>query len=282
MIRILADSTCDLGQALAQRYGVSLLPLHILLAEEDHLDGVDITPEEIFAWSEKHRAVPKTAAPSVEEARQVLKKGLDAGDEWICFPISSEMSASCSVLQLAARQLHAEERVRVVDSRNLSTGIGLLVLQACEDAMQGRRADEICRRALETVPRVRASFIVDTLEYLHRGGRCGGLSAMMGSVLHIHPKIVVENGTMRPDQKYRGHLDAVIGHYVRDLEEQMRLSDRKRVFITHSGCSRQTVDKVREHLASLDLFEEIHETRAGGVISSHCGPGTLGVLFIGK
>ena len=282
MIRILSDSTCDLGGELAARFDVRLLPLHVLLDEEDYLDGVNITPEQIFAWSEQTRKAPKTAAPSVDEAKKILKEGLDAGDEWVCFTISSEMSASFSVLQLAAKQLHAADRIRVVDSRNLSTGIGLQVLQACDDVKRGLSAEEICAHARETADRIRASFIVDTLEYLHRGGRCGGLSAMMGSVLRIHPKIVVENGVMRPDRKYRGPLDNVIAHYVRDLDGEMRSGPGGRVFITHSGCSPQIVDQVRSSLSALGCFGEVIETRAGGVISCHCGPGTLGVLFIGK
>ncbi len=282
MIRILADSTCDLGARLPRLHHLSILPLHILLGEQDHLDGEGLSPDEIFAWSDSTKKGPKTAAPSVDEARQMLKSGLDAGDEWVCFTISSDMSASYSVLLLAAKQLHAEDRVHVVDSRNLSTGVGLLALQACDDAARGLSAPEICAHAAATVDRVRSSFVVDTLEYLHRGGRCGGLTSMMGSVLRIHPKIVVENGLMRPDHKYRGHLEAVIPHYVRDLETALLSAVPKRVFITHSGCDAEIVSKVRAFLEGLGRFEEVLETVTGGVVSSHCGPGTLGVLFIAE
>ncbi len=280
MVRILSDSTSDLGPELIRRYGVTVLPLHVLLGEEDHRDGVDITAEEIFAWAEKNKSVPKTAAPSVEEAKALLREGLDAGDEWICFTISSEMSASNSIITLAAKQLHAEDRVTVVDSRNLSTGIGLLVVGAAEDAAAGMSREEIVRRVSEDVPRVRASFVVDTLEYLHRGGRCSGLSAMMGGILHIHPRIEVADGKMHPGTKYRGSLEKVILHYVRDMEEALKTCRPRRVFITHSHVDSAIVDRVRDYLRSLGRFEEILETYAGGVITSHCGPGTLGVLFI--
>ncbi len=190
------------------------------------------------------------------------------------------MSASFSVLQLAAKQLRAEDRVSVVDSRNLSTGIAHLVIGACEDAAAGMSRQEIVRRAMEDIPRVRASFVVDTLEYLHRGGRCSGLSAMMGSILHIHPRIAVADGKMHPDVKYRGHLEKVIMRYVKDMEEQLKKSRPRRVFITHSHVDADIVNKVREYILSLGHFEEVLETYAGGVITSHCGPGTLGVLYV--
>ncbi len=280
MIRILSDSTSDLGRELIERYGVTVLPLHVLLGEKDYRDGADITAGMIFDWAEKNKSVPKTAAPSVEEVKAVLRGGLDAGDEWICFTISGEMSACNSVFHLAARQLGAEDRVSVVDSRNLSTGIAHLVINACEDAAAGMSRQEIVDRALKDIPNVRASFVVDTLEYLHRGGRCSGLSAMMGSILHIHPRIEVADGKMHPDVKYRGHLEKVIMHYVKDMEEQLKSSRPKRVFITHSHVDEAIVETVREYLRSLGHFEEILETYAGGVITSHCGPGTLGVLFM--
>ena len=280
MIRILSDSTSDLGPELTERYGVRILPLHVLLGEKDYRDGPDISAQMIFDWVSENKTVPKTAAPSVEEAKAVLREGLEAGDEWVCFTISSEMSASYSVFQLAAKQLHAEDRVSVVDSRNLSTGIAHLVIGAAEDAAAGMNRQEIVRRAMDIIPRVRASFVVDTLEYLHRGGRCSGLSAMMGSILHIHPRIEVTEGKMRPDVKYRGHLEKVIMHYVKDMEEQLKKSRPRRVFITHSHVDAAIVDKVREYLLSLGHFEEVLETFAGGVITSHCGPGTLGVLYV--
>ncbi|MBR6706626.1 MAG: DegV family protein [Clostridia bacterium] len=280
MIRILSDSTSDLGAELIERYGISVLPLHVLLGEKDYRDGADISAQMIFDWANENRSVPKTAAPSVEEAKAILREGLEAGDELVCFTISSEMSASFSVLQLAAKQLRAEDRVSVVDSRNLSTGIAHLVIGACEDATAGMSRQEIVRRAMEDIPRVRASFVVDTLEYLHRGGRCSGLSAMMGSILHIHPRIAVADGKMHPDVKYRGHLEKVIMRYVKDMEEQLKKSRPRRVFITHSHVDADIVNKVREYILSLGHFEEVLETYAGGVITSHCGPGTLGVLYV--
>lgn len=282
MVKIVADSTCDLSPELIGRYGISVLPLHILLGEEEYEDGRNITPEEIFAWSDEHKTTPRTSAPSMEAAVEVMEPLLSEGAELVCFAISEEMSTSANVMRLAAEELEASDRVMVVDSRNLSTGIGLLVVEAAILAQKGESRETIVAHIEEVIPKVRASFVVDTLVYLHRGGRCSGLSAMLGSAIRLHPRIVVSDGKMNSDKKYRGKIASVIMAYAKDLEAAMRDSRPERVFITHSGCDRETVEAVRSYLGSLGIYEEILETRAGGVVSSHCGPGTLGVLFIAK
>ena len=171
------------------------------------------------------------------------------------------------------------DKVHVINSQNLSTGIGLLVVEAAIMAKEGKGADEIVKRIEELRPRVRASFVVDILTYLY-SGRCSGLAALAGGVLKLHPKIVVENGKMHPEKKYRGRLESAIMAYVKDMEPELCRAKKDRVFITHSGCDAETEKTVYDYLKGLGVFEEIHITRAGGVISSHCGPGTLGVLFI--
>ena len=280
MVSIVADSTCDLSQELLDKYKVKMIPLHILLGEKEYEDGVDLRPEEIYAWADDHKTTPKTSAPSVETVMQTFRPLLDKGDDIVCFSISESMSTTANVMRLAARQLKAEDRIIVVDSANLSTGIGLLVLEAARMALQGKTAEEIVAETERLKPKVRASFVVDTLTYLHRGGRCNGLEAMAGSILKLHPKIVVSEGKMSSSKKYRGKIDKVILAYAKDMEEQLLQARKERVFITHSGCPEETVLMVKEYLESLSRFEEILLTRAGGVISSHCGPGTLGVLFI--
>ena len=280
MVSIVADSTCDLSQELLDKYKVKMIPLHILLGEKEYEDGVDLRPEEIYAWADDHKTTPKTSAPSVETVMQTFRPLLDKGDDIVCFSISESMSTTANVMRLAARQLEAEDRIIVVDSTNLSTGIGLLVLEAARMALQGKTAEEIVAETERLKPKVRASFVVDTLTYLHRGGRCNGLEAMAGSILKLHPKIVVSEGKMSSSKKYRGKIDKVILAYAKDMEEQLLQARKERVFITHSGCPEETVLMVKEYLESLSRFEEILLTRAGGVISSHCGPGTLGVLFI--
>lgn len=280
MVSIVADSTCDLSRELLEKYKVKIIPLHILLGEKEYEDGVDLMPEEIYAWADDNKTTPKTSAPSVETVMQTFQPLLEKGDDIVCFSISESMSTTANVMRLAAGQLEAEDRVNVVDSANLSTGIGLLVLEAAQMAAQGKTAEEIVAEIERLKPLVRASFVVDTLTYLYRGGRCNGLEAMAGSMLKLHPKIVVSEGKMSSSKKYRGKIDKMILAYAKDMEEQLLQARKERVFITHSGCPEETVLMVEQYLQSLSRFDEILITRAGGVISSHCGPGTLGVLFI--
>lgn len=280
MVKIIADSTCDLSAKLLEKYEVSVLPLHILLGEQEYEDGVDLTPEEIYRWSDEHKTTPKTSAPAFDRAVELFRLHIENGCEIVCFAISEEMSTSANVMRLAAEELEASDRVTVIDSASLSTGIGLLVIEAAVMAKAGEKAAQIAERMEELKPLVRASFVVDTLTYLHRGGRCSGVAALAGSALKLHPKIVVENGKMNPEKKYRGKMEKVLLDYAKDLKEALCLARKDRVFITHSGCEEQTVEKVRIWLEELHIFDEILITRAGGVISSHCGPGTLGVLFI--
>lgn len=280
MVKIIADSTCDLSKELLEKYEVEILPLHILMGEKEYEDGVSITPDEIYAWSDENKTTPKTSAPSIEQAVQTLRPYVEAGREVICFSIASGMSASGNVMRMAAEELEGESLITVIDSANLSTGIGLLVIEAAILAQEGKFAQEIAAYVEEWKPLVRASFVVDTLTYLYRGGRCSGVAALAGGALKLHPKIVVEDGKMRPDKKYRGKMQKVIVEYTKEMEAELKTAKKDRVFITHSGCEESLLEELYQYLESLEHFEEILITRAGGVVSSHCGPGTLGVLFI--
>lgn len=282
MVKIISDSTCDLSPELLKKYEVDILPLHILLGEEEYEDGKSITPDDIYAWSDANGTTPKTSAPSMETAMGLLRPYVEAGRECVCFCISESMSACGNVIRMAAEELSAEKLVHVINSKSLSTGIGLLVIEAALMAKEGLAAAEIVAEIEALRPRVRASFVVDTLVYLHRGGRCGGLAAMLGGALKLHPKIVVEDGAMHSTKKYRGSIKSAALAYAKDMEEALKDAKPDRVFITHSGCKSAVIEPVRAYLESLGIFSEILETRAGGVISSHCGPGTLGVLFIGN
>ena len=278
MVKILADSTCDLSPELIAQYGIGIIPLYVHLGEEEFRDGVDITPEQLFKWSDEHNTTPKTAAPGIEDIEALLDK--EGSDEYVIFTISSSMSSSYTNCTLAADDLEITDRVFVIDSQNLSTGIALLVLKAAQMAAQGRSGSEIAEEIGKIRGKVRASFVIDTLTYLYRGGRCSGLSAFFGSALRLHPRIAVAEGAMHPEKKYRGRSSKFVLDYVRDMEQDLKAAQGDRVFITHSGCDRQIVESVRSYLEGLHHFDEILETRAGAVVSSHCGPGTLGVLFI--
>ena len=282
MVKIISDSTCDLSPELVERYNIDILPLNVLLGDKEYQDGKNITPEEIFKWADENKTTPNTSAPTMDTAVEMIKPYVEEGMEVVCFCISESMSTSGNVMRMVARELEAEDKVTVIDSANLSTGIGLMVIEAAIMASEGKSSSDI-KAAIEILkPKVRASFVVDTLTYLYRGGRCSATAAMAGSVLKLHPKIVVENGAMDATKKYRGKLAAVIMSYVKDMEDELKNARNDRVFITHSGCDREIVEGVKEYLRELGIFNEILETRAGGVVSSHCGPGTLGVLFISK
>ena len=280
MVKIISDSTCDLSQELLERYDIAVLPLQVTLGDESYEDGINITVDEIYQWADENKTTPKTAAPAIETAASVLSPWLEKGNDLICFSVSESMSTSANVMRLAAKELKATDRVTVIDSQNLSTGGGLLVIEAAILAKEGKSAEEITAHVKALRPLVRASFVVDTLTYLHRGGRCSSVAALAGGMLKLHPKIVVAEGKMGVSKKYRGKMTRVLPEYVEDMKEELMNARTERVFITHSGCEQETIDQVKAILEGLNRFDEILITRAGSVISSHCGPGTLGVLFI--
>ena len=280
MVRILADSTCDLSKELTERYNITIIPLYVRLGDDEYLDGINITPAELYKWSDEHGQTPKTAAPGIEDISKLLDPA--GSDEYVIFTISSSMSASFNNARLAAESMEMSDRVHVIDSENLSTGIGLQVIRAAELAAAGKNAAEIVSEIESIKGKVRASFVIDTLVYLHRGGRCSGLAALFGSVLKLHPRIAVTGGAMHPEQKYRGSSRKYVLEYVKDMEPELKKARKDRVFITHSPCDRAVVESVRSYLESLGHFDEILETDAGSVVASHCGPGTLGVLFIAE
>ncbi len=280
-VRIVADSTCDLSTELLERYEISTIPLCIVMEDKSYYDGEEVTPKEIFAWADANKTTPKTAAATFEKVAEVLKPMMDAGEDIIFIGISNKMSTTNNVIRLYGED-EGYTRLFVVDSANLSTGIGLQVIKAAELAARGLCAEDIVRELESARGRAKASFVVDTLTYLARGGRCNAVTALLAGALKLHPKIVVKDGAMGVDKKYRGTLPIALSKYVQDLSEELLHAEKERVFITHSGCDAQIVAKVREFLLGLNYFDEIHETVAGGVISSHCGPGTLGVLFYMK
>jgi len=279
-VAIIADTTCDLSVELKEKYQIQTFPLHIHLGEREYADGVDISPDDIYRWSDENRATPKTSAISPIEAQEIITAALQTAEEVICFTISDQMSSTGNVLRLAAKELEVEDRVYVMNSKSLSTGIGLQIIEAAIMAEQGMSVAEIVSEIHKMQSKVRASFVVDTLIYLYRGGRCSGLAALAGSALKLHPVISVVEGKMMPGKKYRGQIERVTLEYVRDMEQELRKAKPDRVFITHSGCDDELIEAVKTEVAALGHFKEILVTRAGSVITSHCGPGTLGVLFI--
>ena len=277
-IKIIADSTCDLSKELIEKYDITIIPLCVVMGENSYYDGVEVTPDEIYAWADSKKTTPKTAALSFDKTLEILRPFMDSGDDIIFLGISSKMSTTCNVVRLISEQ-EEYDRIFVIDSFNLSTGIGLQVIRAAEMAANGSSAEEIVKAIENARDKVRASFVVDTLTYLSRGGRCTSVTALIASAFKLHPMIVVKDGTMGVEKKFRGKMPIALTNYFNELKDALLCADPTRVFITHSGCDEEIVDLVKDLVSGLNYFGEIFITRAGGVISSHCGPGTLGILF---
>lgn len=275
MIKITADSTCDLPADILARLNITLAPLYTLVDDESYRDGVDIAPDDIFRFTKAGRRV-RTAAVNQYDYERLFRKFAGEHDAVIHIAISQHFSACYDNACLAAREF---PNVYVIDSRNLSSGSGHVVMDAAEMASRGLRAEEIVRALDEIIPRVDASFVIEDLEYLRRGGRCSGLEAVGARLLQIKPCIEVVKGEMKVGKKYRGSFEHCLERYVRDRLALVGDIDCSRAFITHPACAPETVRQVRGLVASLAPFEEIIETRAGCTVSCHCGPATLGVLF---
>lgn len=280
-IILCADSTCDLSPELIERYQVHILPLHVNLEEQTFLDGVDINPDAIYAYYNEHKVLPKTAALNMDEFLDVVRPMIEAGNDVICVTLGSALSTTYNSCRLAAMEV---EGLYAIDSHNLSTGFGHVVMAAGDRIAAGMPIEQIVAEVQEIAQKVEASFIVDNLEFLHKGGRCSAVAMLGANVLKLKPCIEVSNegGAMGVSKKYRGTLERVLEEYVAD-----RLSGRDdirqdRIFITHSGISQERIDLVKAAIEKHMHFDEIYVTRAGCTISSHCGPNTLGILFVRK
>lgn len=284
-IKITCDSTCDLTESLYSDYGVTVMPLGVVLGEDLRKDGVDVDPAAIFDYVGKTGVLPKTSAVSVNEYYETFKQFCLEGSAVIHINISSDFS-SCYTNAVQAASMVKEEipdaDIRVIDSRNLSSGSGHLVLLARELANSGLSAADIEDRLNKAKNRLDVSFVLQTLEYLQKGGRCPSVVAFGANLLKLRPEIEVREGKMGVAKKYRGSMEKFILDYVRGRLAGREDIDTKRIFITHSHVPQEIVDKVRAQFSELQPFEEIIETYAGCTVSSHCGPNCLGVLFFTK
>lgn len=279
-VKITADSTCDLSAELVQRYNVGVMPLAVVLGEKIYRDGVDITPWDIFQYVSENGVLPKSSAPSVEEYSEFFTSQLADCDAIVHFNISSKASSSHENAARAAQDKQFKSKVLVVDSHALSTGQGLLVLKACDLAREGRSPKDIAEITTKLRDKVNTSFVPDALDYLHKGGRCSLASLMGARVLKLHPMIDMKDGRLYAKKKYMGGLDRCLKNYVAELAADYPHYDKTRCFITHSCCEADVVERVRAQVKELFQFDEILETTAGSVVTTHCGKNTLGVLFI--
>lgn len=278
-VLIVSDSTCDLSPELVERYDIKLLPLGVNLGDELYSDGVDVTPDDIYKHYEETGELPKTSAVNMADFADFFEKYTGEGYSIVCFTISSDMSSTFNNARMAAEEF---ENVYVVDSRNLSTGSGLLVCAAGDMMKAGKSALEIYESICEMRDRVSASFVIDDLEFLHKGGRCSALAAFGANLLKLKPCIVVKGGKMGVAKKYRGSFAQVLKTYVADQTADIENIETDRIFVTHAGCDEDIYMACVEQVKALGTFKEVLITRAGCTVSSHCGRNTLGVLFIKK
>ena len=278
-VMITADSTCDLSEELLSRYNVKILPLTILLGEESFLDGAHYTPADMYKRYRADGTLPKTAAPSLQQITEFFTPFLNEGYEIVHLDISSELSSTCNNARIVSSEL---DGVYVVDSRMLSTGVGLLVIEGAECRDKGMSAAEIAEHLTALTEKVDTSFVLDTLEFMWKGGRCSGVAALGANLLKLKPGLEMKDGKLGVYKKYRGSINSVYKQYITE-----RLSGKKvrpgHVFITESGEIEQSViDELEALVRELIPVQEIHHTIAGCTVSSHCGPKTLGVLFINE
>ena len=279
-VRVSADSTCDLSPELLQAYGIETLPLYVVMDGNAYKDGLELTPDELYAKVREAGKIGSTAAINVDEYLTFFTRMKENCDTLIHFTISSEMSSCFQNACIAAEEVGG---VYVIDSRNLSTGIGLQVLRACELAQKGMAAEVIVSYMQEMAGRVDATFIPESLEFLKMGGRCSAAAALGANLLRLKPCIQVREGKMLVGKKYTGSMENVLSKYVKDRLNNLEDLDLSRVFITHSGMSDPAlIDKVKDAVLAIAPFEDVQITRAGCTVSNHCGPNTLGVLFCKK
>ena len=276
-IKITSDSTSDLSPALLEQYDITVLPLYVTMGEQTCRDGVDARPEDLFAYEERTGSLPTTAAVNVADYHDCFAQFSPRHEAVIHITISSDFS---SCYQNACVAAEGFSNVYVVDSRNLSTGHGLVVLEAALAAQRGEQPEAIVAHLNEVAGQVEASFVVDKLDYLVKGGRCSSAAALGANLLKLKPCIEVVDGRMNVGKKYRGNYDKVLLQYVRERLDGRDDLALDRIFVTHTPCRPETVEAVKAEIQTYAPFSEIIETTAGCTISSHCGPNTLGILFL--
>ena len=279
-IILTADSPCDLSKEFIERYNVkAICPLHINLGEKSYDDGVNITPDEIYKNFENTGVLPKTSAVNTQEYIDTFKPYIEQGYQIIHINIGSALSCSYQNCCKAAEELG---NIYPIDSCSLSTGIGLIVIEAAERIVKGMEIEQIVKEVKAVTSNCQASFVVDKLDYLRAGGRCSTLTMLGANLLKIKPCIEVNNadGSMTVGKKYRGKFEAVLAQYTKERLAMFDNIKKDRVFITHAGVTQEQIDIVNDILKDSNKFDEIVVARVGSTISSHCGPGTLGVIFM--
>lgn len=280
-IKLIADSTCDLPKELIQKYDIGIIPLHIIMGENQFDDGVDISYKEIFDWVETNKNLPKTSTANYSEVADIIIDASNNYDSVICITLSSELSSTYNVFKLVADDME-KGNVYVIDSRSLSSGFGLMVMRAAELIRSGYDVKYIISELENFKSKIQVTFIVDSLDYLKYGGRVSNATALMGGALRIHPRLEVDDGALKAGKKYRGKFESVARNYLFELAESLNKADKSQIFITHADCPDNIIYDFYRVLDKDYGFENISSVNAGSVIASHCGPGTVGIIFAYK
>ncbi|NCC67220.1 MAG: DegV family protein [Clostridia bacterium] len=277
-IKVTADSTCDLSQELLDRYDITTVPLYILKDGKEYRDGVDITPKDIFAHVAAGGDLCSTAAVNVADYIELFEKFSKDYEAVFHIDISSDFSCCYQNACTAAEEF---DNVYVIDSRNLSSGQGHVVVEAAIKGAQMDDPKKLYDYLVRLTERVEASFVMDKLDYMRKGGRCSAVALLGANILQLKPCIEVVDGKMGVAKKYRGSFEKCLDSYLKDRLQGRDDIVYERIFITHPACD-EYVGHVREEIKKYGNFKEIDPTHAGCTVSCHCGPGTLGVLFIRK
>ena len=283
-VLIVTDSTCDLTQEIIKEYDIKVIPLHINFGEESFDDGVDIKLPELYERVENEKIMPKTAACAPGEFIAFLEPYIEEGYDIFYVGIGGKLSTTYNSFQIAAEEFD-EGRCYSVDGSNLSTGTGLLVLKACKYRDAGMSAKEIKERIERRVPRMKAQFVVRQLDYLHKGGRCSSLTKIFGTVLRIRPMIVVREGKLKVGKKIIGLMKKAVGVMTDMFLKDFENIDPEFVFITNTTDCEQSYAEIDAKFKEHGVYEKVknvYHTEAGCVIGSHCGPGTIGILYLMK
>ncbi len=277
MVNIITDSTADLGSTLLSRYKIDTIPLYVIIQGKSYVDGTEIGIADLFKSVQETGQLPKTSAATIVGFQELFER---PGDQ-VYIGISSRLSATVRNAQLAAEQIEPGN-VHIIDSLNLSSGIGLLVLKAAQLRDAGLPAQEIVEKVTECLPKVRTAFVIETLDYLYKGGRCSAMQNLMAGLLRIRPIIAVQpDGTLNVREKVRGSRAKALTALLDDVKANLPKIDPQHLFVTHTGCDADA-QYLKQELLALTPSSEIHVTIAGSVIASHCGPDTIGILYLLK
>lgn len=278
MVKIITDCTSDLTKELYEKHDIEVIPLYVTIGGKTYQDGVDISTEELYQKVQEYGELPKSSAVSPVVMFEHFKAHYDRGDDVLFMGIGGELSATYQTAKLTAKEFPSN-RIRVVDSKNLSSGIGLLLLKAVKFRDEGDDLEMIAKKVEQIVPFVKTQFAINTLEYLHKGGRCSGTARIFGTLLKIKPIIRVIDGQLMVAKKPHGKFNVALEVMLDYLRQDKDRVDEDCLFITHSLAG-EDAKYLREKIQGIVKVKQIYETFASGVISTHCGPRTIGILYI--